>query len=92
MKKFEVGKFYENNNIFGDTIMTWQCTRINNNRATFKLVRYRYTKDHGKSYAVVNALDPYKILSRICKNEYRDTEEAYNDSQIFYLEANREAI
>lgn len=92
MKRFEVGKYYENNNIFGDTIYTWQCTRINNNRATFKLACYRYTKDHGKSYKVIEALSPRTTLARIIENEYLDIEEAYNHNKVFYLEANREAI
>ena len=94
MKRFEVGKYYENNDIFGRKFFTWQCTKINDkrNRATFNLVGYRYTKDGGKSYTVVKDLDPCKILCRICEAEYRDTEEAYNNPKALYLEADRAAV
>ena len=92
MKRFEVGKYYENNDIFGDKIFTWQCTRINNDRATFELVCYRRKIDHGKSYKLLKAFDPCKTHARIIENKYLDIEQAYNHSKVFYLEADREAI
>ena len=90
MKKFEVGKYYEASNILCNPesycIMTWQCTKVHKNSATFKLVGYRYTED-GKNIIETDEFYPREANCKIYYNILIGFEYAYNASQRLYLAA-----
>ena len=52
-------------------IETWQCTKINNGRATFRLVGYI---DSGKGYKITNDLYKRKVYFRIFEDNWTDSE------------------
>lgn len=87
MKKFEVGKCYERECIFGHTFETWQCIKINNNRATFKLVGLRYSVDGGRSYKEVYDFISQRVYFDIKYAKWLDSEIASNSNQPFSLKA-----
>lgn len=87
MKKFEVGKCYERTSIFGHFFETWQCTKINNERATFKLVGFTYSEDGGKSYKEAYDFLPQRVYFDIKYAKWLDSEIASNCNQPFSLRA-----
>ena len=84
MKKFEVGKFYYMNISLDHDIETWQCTKINNGRGTFRLVGYT---DSGKSYKITNDLDKRKVNYRIFEDSWTDSEGISSKSKPFLMYA-----
>ena len=81
-KKFEVGKFYYMYISLDHDIETWQCTKINNGRATFRLVGYT---DSGKSYKITNDLDKRKVNFRIFEDSGNDSECISSKSKPFLM-------
>ena len=92
MKKFEVGKFYEDRairTIGYSTIEVWQCTKIKNNKATFNLAKFFIAKAGTEDFKEEKVL-PRKYLCRLSPYVIGDCETAYNKSQFFYITANDE--
>lgn len=87
MKKFEVGKCYERTDTFSLFISTWKCTKINNNRATFKKVGLRYSVDGGRSYKEDYDFLPQRVYFDIKYAKWLDSEIANNSNQPFSLNA-----
>ena len=87
MNKFEVGKCYKRECIFGHNFEIWQCTKINNNRATFKLVGFRYSEDGGKSYKEAYEFLPQRVYFDIKYAKWLDAEIASNSNQPFSIKA-----
>ena len=87
MKKFEVGKCYKRDYTFGHNFETWQCTKINNNRATFRLVGFSYSEDGGKSYKEAYEFISQKVYFDIKYAKWLDSEIASNSNQPFSLNA-----
>ena len=82
MYKFEVGKLYYMYIPLDHDIETWQCTKINNGRATFRLVGYI---DNKKSYKITNDLDKRKVNYRIFEDSMYNSECANSKSKPFIL-------
>lgn len=93
MKKFEVGKCYENRairSIGNSTIEVWQCTKIKNNKATFNLAKFFIAKAGTEDFKEEKNIMPRKYLCRVSPYVIGDCETAYNKSQFFYITANDE--
>ena len=87
MKKFEVGKCYKREGIFGHNFETWQCTKINNNRATFKLVGFSSSEDGGKSYKEEYDFPSQRVYFNIKYAPWFDSEIANNSNKPFSIKA-----
>ena len=90
MKKFEVGKSYEirTNGATGrySFIEIWQCIKIKNNKATFKLDRFLRAKAGTEDFKEENFM-PRKYLCRIVPYVGGTFEFATNKSHCFITTA-----
>lgn len=90
MKKFEVGKFYENRTngtIRKDSFVEiWQCIKIKNNKATFKLAKFLRAKAGTEDFKEENFISR-KYLCRIVSYVGGTFEFATNKSHDFIITA-----
>ena len=92
MKRFEVGKCYEVKDGCGCGyderiwLEKWQCIKIGNGKATFKLVDYAIS-DYGSDILRTKEFAPRKALCKISESDYCDCEDAYNGSQRLLIKA-----
>ena len=93
MEKFEVGYVYSVDGGCGQGadelvwIEEWKCIKINNGKATFKLIDFLISDYGCPDRLETTNFKPRTALCRISKSEIGDYEIAYNGSQRLLIKA-----